>query len=60
MRIALFHGYELSGSGSNEYTRCTWRALALAGHDVQVLCREPKPSAIAGAVGAALDRRRIV
>ena len=46
MRIALFHGYELTGSGSNEYTRYLARALAHAGHEVHVLCREPKPEAI--------------
>lgn len=49
MRIALFHGYELSGSGSNEYTRYLARALALAGHEVLVLCREPHPQKIDGA-----------
>lgn len=52
MRIALFHGYELSGSGSNEYTRYLARALALAGHQVEVLCREPSPRAIPGARSA--------
>ena len=46
MRIALFHGFELTGSGSNEYTRYLSRALALAGHEVHVLCREPSPEAI--------------
>lgn len=54
MRIALFHGYELSGSGSNEYTRYLARALAGAGHEVHVLCREPKPETIEG-VRAALS-----
>lgn len=45
MRIGLFHGYELTGSGSNEYTRYLARALAEQGHEVHVLCREPKPEA---------------
>jgi glycosyltransferase involved in cell wall biosynthesis len=49
MRIGLFHGYELSGSGSNEYTRYLARALARAGHEVHVLCREPRPETISGA-----------
>jgi len=49
MRIGLFHGYELSGSGSNEYTRYLARALARAGHEVHVLCREPRPEDIGGA-----------
>ena len=46
MRIALFHGWELTGSGSNEYTRYLARALARLGHDVHVLCREPVPEGI--------------
>ena len=41
MRIALYHGYELKGSGSNEYNRYLACALASAGHDVHMLCREP-------------------
>lgn len=49
MRIGLLHGYELSGSGSNEYTRYLARALARAGHEVHVLCREPDPKRIDGA-----------
>jgi len=48
MRIGLFHGYELSGSGSNEYTRYLAKALDTAGHEVHVLCREPHPEALAG------------
>ena len=46
MRIALLHGYELRGSGSNEYVRYLSRALARAGHEVHVLCREPQPESI--------------
>ena len=46
MRVAIFHGFELTGSGSNEYTRYLSRALARQGHDVHVLCREPDPAAI--------------
>lgn len=40
MRIGLFHGYELSGSGSNEYTRYLASALKAQGHTVHVICRE--------------------
>lgn len=54
MRLALFHGYELAGSGSNEYTRYLARALADAGHEVHVLCREPEPAALAGVLDAAV------
>ena len=46
MRIGLYHGYELVGSGSNEYTRYMSRALALLGHEVHVFCREPEPERI--------------
>ena len=47
MRLAILHGYELAGSGSNEYTRYLSRALARLGHEVHVLCREPNPESIA-------------
>ncbi|MBW2735921.1 MAG: glycosyltransferase [Deltaproteobacteria bacterium] len=43
MKIALYHGYELSGSGSNEYTRYLVRTLAEAGHEVLVICRDFTP-----------------
>jgi len=46
MRIGIYHGYELIGSGSNEYTRYISRALALLGHEVHVFCREPEPEVI--------------
>ena len=43
MKIGLFHGYELSGSGSNEYVRYLARTLAQAGHEIHIICREPNP-----------------
>jgi glycosyltransferase involved in cell wall biosynthesis len=43
MRILLWHGYLLGGTGSNVYTRALARAWSLAGHDVTVLCQEPRP-----------------
>jgi glycosyltransferase involved in cell wall biosynthesis len=43
MRIVLWHGYLLGGTGSNVYTRSLARAWSLAGHDVTVLCEEPHP-----------------
>ncbi len=46
MRIGIFHGFELTGSGSNEYTRYLARALKTEGHDVHVICREPSPEKI--------------
>jgi glycosyltransferase involved in cell wall biosynthesis len=43
MRILLWHGYLLGGTGSNVYTRAIAREWARAGHDVTVLCQEPNP-----------------
>src|SRR6266508_577745 len=43
MRILLWHGYLLGGTGSNVYTRALARAWSLAGHDVVVVCQEPLP-----------------
>jgi len=43
MKIGIFHGYELTGSGSNEYVRYLARTLAQAGHEIHIICREPNP-----------------
>jgi glycosyltransferase involved in cell wall biosynthesis len=43
VRILLWHGYLLSGTGSNIYTRALARAWRAAGHDVVVLSQEPHP-----------------
>ena len=43
MRILLWHGYLLGGTGSNVYTRQLARAWMRAGHDVTVFCQEPHP-----------------
>src|SRR5438067_813528 len=40
MRIALWHGYLLGGTGSNVYTRALARAWSNTGHDVTVVCQE--------------------
>ncbi len=40
MRILLWHGYLLSGSGSNIYTHNVAREWRAAGHDVLCLCQE--------------------
>ena len=37
MRILLWHGYLLGGTGSNVYTRALAREWSLAGHDVTVV-----------------------
>src|ERR671914_2279130 len=43
MRILLWHGYLLGGTGSNVYTRALAREWSLAGHDVTVFSQEPQP-----------------
>ena len=43
MRILLWHGYLLSGTGSNIYTRALAREWGRAGHDVVLFCQEPEP-----------------
>lgn len=45
MRIHIWHGYLLSGTGSNEYTRALARTLSQQGHDVTVFCQDPDPAA---------------
>jgi glycosyltransferase involved in cell wall biosynthesis len=43
VRILLWHGYLLGGTGSNVYTRQLAREWSRAGHDVVVLSQEPNP-----------------
>jgi glycosyltransferase involved in cell wall biosynthesis len=43
VRILVWHGYLLGGTGSNVYTRQLAREWASAGHDVTVLCQERHP-----------------
>src|SRR5437660_2377036 len=43
MRVLLWHGYLLGGTGSNVYTRALTREWSLAGHDVTVVCQERHP-----------------
>ncbi len=43
MRILLWHGYLLNGTGSNVYTRSIAREWMRAGHDVTVVCQERHP-----------------
>src|SRR3954454_5985136 len=44
MRILLWHGYLLGGTGSNVYTRALAREWSRAGHDVVVVCQERAPA----------------
>ena len=43
MKILLWHGYLLGGTGSNVYTRALAREWTSAGHDVTVFSQEPHP-----------------
>jgi glycosyltransferase involved in cell wall biosynthesis len=43
LRILLWHGYLLGGTGSNVYTRALAREWSAAGHDVTVVCQERTP-----------------
>jgi glycosyltransferase involved in cell wall biosynthesis len=43
MRVLLWHGWLLDGSGSNVYTARVAEVLAARGHDVALLCQEPHP-----------------
>ena len=40
MRILIFHGYLLRGTGSNVYNSALTRALVALGHEVHLLCQD--------------------
>ena len=54
LRILIFHGYLLRGTGSNVYNALLATALARQGHEVHLLCQERRPEDV-DAVGAAGD-----
>jgi glycosyltransferase involved in cell wall biosynthesis len=54
LRILIFHGYLLRGTGSNVYNALLATALARAGHDVHLFTQERRPEDV-DAVGAAGD-----
>ena len=43
MRILIWHGYLLGGTGSNVYTRALAAQWSRAGHDVTIVCQERHP-----------------
>ncbi|HEX5310052.1 MAG TPA: glycosyltransferase [Solirubrobacteraceae bacterium] len=65
MRILVFHGYLLSGTGSNVYNARLAQALVALGHELHLLCQERHPERcdFAGAVadwdGGQLQVRRL-
>jgi glycosyltransferase involved in cell wall biosynthesis len=44
VKILLWHGYLLGGTGSNVYTRALARAWSRLGHEVVVFCQDPDPA----------------
>ena len=44
MKILLWHGYLLTGSGSNVYTANVAREWRSAGHDVVIMCQGRRTS----------------
>ena len=43
MKVLIWHGYLLGGTGSNVYTRSLARAWSRLGHEVVVFSQEPRP-----------------
>lgn len=43
VKLLITHGYMFFGSGSNVYVQNLCRALARGGHEVHLLCQEPRP-----------------
>jgi len=41
--LCLIHGYALSGSGSNLWTRAVAQALCRSGEAVHIVCQDPRP-----------------
>jgi len=43
VRVLIWHGWLLEGSGSNVYTARVAEVLRASGHDVVLMCQEPHP-----------------
>jgi glycosyltransferase involved in cell wall biosynthesis len=48
VKILLWHGYLLGGTGSNVYTRSLARAWSRLGHEVFVFCQDPNADSYEG------------
>ena len=59
MKILLWHGYLLGGTGSNVYTRSLARAWSRFGHEVVVFSQDPNPSAHEGLEGVTFVRPQL-
>ena len=59
MRVLIFHGYLLRGTGSNVYNANLAQALSRLGHDVHLLCQDRDAGVAAlGRRGRPLGDRR--
>ena len=47
MRILIFHGYLLGGTGSNVYNASLAAALVDLGHEVHLFCQDRHPRGLA-------------
>ena len=56
MKILLWHGYLLGGTGSNVYTRSLARAWSRLGHEVFVFCQDPNADSYEGLERVAVIR----
>jgi glycosyltransferase involved in cell wall biosynthesis len=65
VRILIFHGYLLRGTGSNVYNASLAQALAGQGHDVHLLCQDGHAAelewvdAVGGWAGGSLEVERV-
>ena len=46
LRVLVFHGYLLSGTGSNVYNAELGEALVRAGHELHLVCQDREPFAL--------------
>src|ERR687888_679211 len=53
VRILIFHGYLLRGTGSNVYNALLAEALVRQGHEVHLLCQERHPEDLPTVASAA-------
>jgi glycosyltransferase involved in cell wall biosynthesis len=59
VKILLWHGYLLGGTGSNVYTRSLARAWSRLGHEVVVFSQDPNPSTHDGLEGVTVVRPQL-
>jgi len=65
VRVLIFHGYLLAGTGSNVYNAKLAQALVRAGHEVHLVCQERHPErltfvdAVGGWTAAELQVRKL-